>query len=90
MPLLQLHVQYFKIFFRKQILLFEDQWLKINGCVFLYSFVNRWISLVSNYHVVAYYNGTETDLTGGFVTTEKCQTGQYGKVRVNQLVDQVS
>lgn len=45
---------------------------------------------MTDYHVVAYYNGTETDLTGGYVTTEKCQTGQYGKVRVSQLVDQVS
>lgn len=58
--------------------------------VFLYNFVYSWISLVTDYHVVVYYNGTETDLTGGYVTTEKCQTGQYGKVRVSQLVDQVS
>lgn len=45
---------------------------------------------MTDYHVVAYYSGTETDLTGGYVTTEKCQIGQYGKVRVSQLVDQVS
>lgn len=39
--------------------------------------------------MLAYFNGTQTDLTGGYVSTEKCQTGQYGKVAVNQHVDQV-